>query len=178
MSGVVTLRPAAEADLPLLYRLTSDPAATGDFEWYGWENPWRFRRRWEENGLLDDDGGVLIVARPDQDQALGFVSWHKHRTGRTSFCWNVGIAIAPEARGRGVGTLAQATLVRYLFAHTQANRIEAGTEIGNLAEQRALEKAGFTREGVSRGVAFQGGRWHDAVVYSVLRAEVGLAVTG
>jgi RimJ/RimL family protein N-acetyltransferase len=64
--------------------------------------------------------------------------------------------------------------VRYLFSHTQVNRIEAGTEVTNLAEQRALEKAGFTREGVIRGAAFQGGRWHDAVLYSVLRDEVDL----
>src|SRR6266567_2788049 len=32
-----------------------------------------------------------------------------------------------------------------------AHRIEAATEVGNVAEQRALEKAGFTREGVLRG---------------------------
>jgi len=37
------------------------------------------------------------------------------------------------------------------------NRIEASTEITNIGEQRALERAGFTREGVLRGATFQGG---------------------
>jgi RimJ/RimL family protein N-acetyltransferase len=46
--------------------------------------------------------------------------------------------------------------------------------VSNVAEQRALEKAGFTREGIVRGAAFQGGRWRDGVVYSVLRSEVDL----
>jgi RimJ/RimL family protein N-acetyltransferase len=65
-------------------------------------------------------------------------------------------------------------LVRYLFAHTQFNRVEATTEITNLAEQRALEKAGFTREGIMRGTTFRQGRWHDQVIYSVLRDEAGI----
>jgi RimJ/RimL family protein N-acetyltransferase len=166
------LRPVAEGDLATIYRLTSDPEATGDHEWFGWQDPWRYRRRWEESGLLGDDGGVLMVQA--QDEVLGFVAWSQRRTGRISFCWNMGIALLPEARGRGYGTAAQRQLVRYLFSHTQVNRIEASTEITNVAEQRALEKAGFTREGVVRGAGFQGGRWHDGVMYSVLRSEVAL----
>ena len=43
-----------------------------------------------------------------------------------------------------------------------------------MAEQRALEKAGFTREGILRGTTFRQGRWHDQVIYSVLRDEVKL----
>ena len=46
-------------------------------------------------------------------------------------------------------------LARYLFAHTTAHRLEAGTEVGNVAEQRALEKAGFSREGVTRGIGWR-----------------------
>lgn len=150
----------------------NDPEATGEYEWFGWQDRWRYARLWERNGLLDDDGGVLTVRR--QDETIGFVAWSKHVTARTSFCWDMGIALLPEARGRGYGTDAQRQLVRYLFAHTQVNRIEAGTNVDNVAEQRALEKVGFTREGVMRGAAYQGGRWRDGVIYSVLRAEVEL----
>ena len=81
----------------------------------------------------------------------------------------------PEARGRGVGTAAQRMLVRYLFAHTQVNRIDANTDLTNVAEQRALEKAGFTREGVLRGAQFREGTYHDMVLYSILRHEVPVA---
>jgi RimJ/RimL family protein N-acetyltransferase len=59
-------------------------------------------------------------------------------------------------------------------ARSLANRIQATTEISNLAEQRALEKAGFSREGVLRGCGFRDGRWRDGVLYSILRAEVDL----
>ena len=59
-------------------------------------------------------------------------------------------------------------------AGTLAERIEAETDVENIAEQRALERAGFTREGVLRHTQFRAGRWRDNIIYSVLRAEVSL----
>ncbi|MFB9895158.1 GNAT family N-acetyltransferase [Planobispora takensis] len=41
-----------------------------------------------------------------------------------------------------------------------------------MAEQRALKKAGFTREGVLRGAGFRAGEWHDGVLYSFLRSDL------
>ncbi|MGP4102313.1 GNAT family N-acetyltransferase [Nonomuraea sp. KM90] len=63
--------------------------------------------------------------------------------------------------------------MRYLFDHSTANRIEASTELTNVAEQRALEKAGFTRDGVLRGAGFRAGQWRDGVLYSVIRSDLG-----
>jgi RimJ/RimL family protein N-acetyltransferase len=51
------------------------------------------------------------------------------------------------------------------------NRIEAQTDVDNVAEQRALEKAGFHREGVARGAQFRAGAYHDLVTYSRLRND-------
>lgn len=173
MEDEITLLPVRDEDLATVHRLISDPSATGSFEWYGWLDPNVLRRRWADNALLAEDGGVLMVAAGAD--RLGFVSWRKVPTARGSYCWSIGIGILPEARGRGHGTRAQRLMVRYLFAHTQVNRIQADTEIDNLAEQRALEKAGFSREAVLRGYGFQGGRWHDGALYSILRSEVDLA---
>ena len=89
-----------------------------------------------------------------------------------SDAWNIGIALIPEARGRGHGTEAQARLADYLFANTTVNRVEAQTDTENVAEQRALEKAGFRREGVARGSQFRAGAYHDLVSYSMLRGDV------
>ncbi|MEV4097130.1 GNAT family N-acetyltransferase [Streptosporangium saharense] len=168
----VSLRPVVEDDLETLERFTNEPEAVGVFNWLGWSDPHRWRRRWAENGFFDDEGGRLLVVHGAE--RLGFVSWRRVMTARTSHCWNLGIALLPEARGRGFGTRAQRLLVEYLFAHTQMVRVEAVTEATNIAEQRALEKAGFTREGALRGYAFRNGRWRDAVIYSVLRDEVEL----
>jgi RimJ/RimL family protein N-acetyltransferase len=67
--------------------------------------------------------------------------------------------------------LAARLLSEYLFAHTTVHRIWAGTEVDNIAEQRALEKAGFTREGILRGTGWRDGAWRDGVIYSLLRTD-------
>lgn len=165
----VLLIPPAEADLTIIERLTGDPDATGEFAWFGWHDPLRWRRGWAEDRLLGTDGGVLMVVR--DGQRAGFVNWRRHESTPGAYLWEIGIALAPEARGRGTGTRAQRDLVRYLFAHTTAHRIQATTETGNVAEQRALEKAGFTREGVLRGTGWRDGEWRDGVMYSILRSD-------
>jgi RimJ/RimL family protein N-acetyltransferase len=169
VAGGLTLRPAAEADLAILERLTQDPGATGEFAWLGWHKLTRYRQRWAENRLISDDTGILMVARGAD--RLGFVSWHKVPSTPGCYYWNIGIALLPEARGKGHGTQAQRMLARYLFAHTTVQRIEAATEAGNVAEQRALEKAGFTREGVHRCVGWRDGAYRDGVWYSMLRTD-------
>ena len=170
MSDQIALRPAVEDDLVILEELTGgDPAKTGEFGWYGWRDHTQWRRRWAQNGLLDEDGGVLIVVRGPQ--RLGMMNWRRKTATPTAYHWEIGIALLPEARGHGYGTEAHRLLVRYLFAHTPVHRIEAATEAGNLAEQRALEKAGFTREGLVRGTGWRDGAWRDGVWFSVLRTD-------
>ncbi|MEU8801827.1 GNAT family protein [Spirillospora sp. NPDC048819] len=169
MDDHVRLRPIAEDDLEFFERLRTDPDLCGPFLWEGWRDPRRFRRRWEQDGWLGEDtGNLLVVAGGDR---LGMVSYRRVPTAGAVWCWSIGISLMPEARGRGAGTRAQRLLAEYLFAHSPVHRIQAETDVANVAEQRALEKAGFTREGVMRGYSFLGGRYHDEVLYSVLRGE-------
>ena len=165
----VRLRPVAEEDLPFVERLRTDPEWCGPFLWRGWKDPRRFRRRWEDDGLLGADSGNLLVA--DGGGPLGIVSYRRVEMVAPVWCWSIGISLMPAARGRGNGSRAQRLLVEYLFEHTVAHRVQAETDADNVAEQRALEKAGFTREGVIRGYSFVGGRYRDEVIYGVLRDE-------
>jgi aminoglycoside 6'-N-acetyltransferase len=77
----------------------------------------------------------------------------------------------PEYRGQGAGSAAQRLMVDHLFSTTTAHRICANTEAENLAEQRALEKCGFRREGLLQQAAFRAGAWRDVFVYGLLRDE-------
>ena len=168
MDEVVALRPVAEADLPFLERLTQDPDAAGEYAWSGWRDLLRLRQGWAEDRLVGNDGGVLLIARGSE--RLGFVSWFQVDFP-PSYYWSMGIALLPEARGKGYGTLAHRLLIDYLFAHTTVHRIEALTEAENVAEQRVLEKAGFTREGVLRSAGWRDGAHRDGVWYSMLRTD-------
>jgi RimJ/RimL family protein N-acetyltransferase len=66
----------------------------------------------------------------------------------------------------------QRLLVEYLFSTTTAHRIWAGTEIDNVAEQRALERCGFTQEGLLRGTHFRDAQWRNSYIYGIVRDEV------
>jgi RimJ/RimL family protein N-acetyltransferase len=175
VTKLVRLRPVTEAELDLLELLFEDPDEASEYGFFGYQNPGRLHRRFAEKGFISADDGRLAVVVGDAGEAgefIGEVSWHKAETGPDSFCWNIGIGLLSRARGQGHGTQAQRLLAEYLFAHTQVNRIEAETEVGNIAEQRSLEKAGFTREGTRRGSCFRAGRWRDMAAYSIVRADV------
>jgi ribosomal-protein-alanine N-acetyltransferase len=168
---LVQLRPIEEADLDLLSRFDTDPAATQPFEWAGFRDPGARRRRWTQDGWISRDSAHLAVALADGTLA-GIVSWRTITAGGPEGgCLEIGAVLFPEHRGRGLGTAAQRLLVGYLFATTLANRLQAITDVENLAEQRALEHIGFRREGVMRGLAFIGGQWRDGALYARLRGD-------
>jgi RimJ/RimL family protein N-acetyltransferase len=122
--------------------------------------------------LRNEHNGMLMVETTD-GEPIGTVSWHKVRYGPNpqSDAWNIGIELRPAARGRGFGAEAQRQLARYLFENTNVNRVEASTDVENLAEQRSLAKAGYRREGIQRGAQFRAGRYRDLVTYARLRDD-------
>ena len=157
----VLLRQVTAADLPLLDAWRGDPLAEGEFNDFGLAPT---RSTVEGNHLLVEADG----------EPIGTVSWQEVRYGPNdeSRAVNIGIALIPDARGKGHGAVAQRMLARYLFSTTPVNRVEASTDVENIAEQKSLERAGFIREGVLRGAQFRSGSWHDMVGYACLRDEV------
>ena len=69
----VRLRPVEERDLALLARVDTEPALHEPYEWRGFRDPQRHRRRWEHDSYLGSDDSVLIVALPD-DTSAGMIS--------------------------------------------------------------------------------------------------------
>jgi RimJ/RimL family protein N-acetyltransferase len=176
MASIVRIRPILEPELDLVASLNRDPDVAGPYAFFGYRDPGGLRRDFAETGLLAEDRGSLAVALGEPGEPgefLGGVGWHRVTTGAPGFTCNIGIGLLASARGRGYGTRAQRLLAEYLFAHTQANRVEARTEVDNAAERRSLEKAGFTFEGVLRGACFRAGQWRDMASYSMVRADLG-----
>jgi RimJ/RimL family protein N-acetyltransferase len=169
----VRLRPVREQDLAVLEEGESREA--DPWNWFRFSSGEGRRHRFAENGMLGEGSGTLAVETPDGALA-GSVSWHtvQHGPGTAGAALNIGISLLPSERGLGYGPAAQRALAEYLFATTRIERIEAETDVENMAEQRALERAGFSREGVLRHAQFRAGQWRDTVLYSVLRDEVSL----
>jgi len=174
----IRLRPVTEADLGMFRRFMIEPGLIG-LDWPGFRDPKAVQRRFDTDSYLGQDDGRLIVdvapetepREPAPFAPAGLVSYQKRYYGAQAFCWEIGIALLPEWRGQGIGWRAQALFCSYLFENTPVQRIEAATHAENTAEQRSLEKAGFTLEGVIRGAEFRAGQWRDGWLYSRLRTD-------
>lgn len=157
----VTLRPERPDDLALL------TGGDSPFDDFGVREP-RARVRSPD---FDRAGGLVVL--DETGEVAGDVSWHWNHWGPNpeSRCPMIGIWLRTSARGRGIGRHAQRRLAELLFEHTPTNRVEAHTDVENIAEQRALEAAGFQREGVVRVAQWRAGAYHDGYLYSLLRSE-------
>jgi RimJ/RimL family protein N-acetyltransferase len=170
----VRLRDATINDAELLDAWARSPEAKGEFNDFGMPpDDESVREALEKGPLRNERNGQLIIERAADGQPIGTVGWHEIHYGPPpkSRAWNIGISLIPETRGQGFGGIAQRLLADYLFETTDANRVEASTDAENLAEQRALEKAGFIREGIQRGAQFRAGAHHDLITYARLRGD-------
>lgn len=78
----------------------------------------------------------------------------------------------PSLHGTGANVEAKLLMLRCAFEDWGLERVELKTDLLNLRSQRAMERLGFTREGVlRRHMVVAGGRVRDTVYYSVVREE-------
>ena len=172
---LVRLREATLADAPVLDARDADPAMGGEFNDLGQPSPQPLAERLA-NGkrMVSPERGRLLVERIEDGAVVGDVSWHPVQYGpnERSRALNIGAAIYPDARGQGFGTEAQRLLAELLLESFAIERVEASTDVDNVAEQRSLEKAGFTREGVIRRAQFRAEAYHDLVGYSFVREDL------
>lgn len=166
------LRPVEPRDVAALTAWVRDPVAAGEHQWFGFRSGHRLEQAVTEGTTITDDSGWLAVV-DDSGALLGSVQWFPRPGGPTpgTHAFMIGVLLLPEHRGKGHGSAAQRLLAAYLFDHYPVERVEAGTDVDNVAEQRALDRAGFTQEGRLRRSQWRAGAWHDTFLYSKLRGE-------
>jgi RimJ/RimL family protein N-acetyltransferase len=109
-----------------------------------------------------------VVAR-ERDAVVGTVTLEGYEpVARVA---RLGIELHPDARGRGLGTDAVRTVVRYAFDQCNLRRVWLGVQADNLPALRSYSKAGFVEEGRLRDEVWRDGAWHDLVIMSVLAHE-------
>lgn len=136
----VTLRPfrPAEVDLALAREPSEDPerreVRRKRIALSGTRTAWEILFAVEADGRLVGD----VQARcSDQSMPPGV--------------WEVGIDLWETGdHGRGLGTEAVRLLTSHLFAREGAHRVQATTDVNNVAMRRSLEKCGYAYEGVLR----------------------------
>jgi RimJ/RimL family protein N-acetyltransferase len=171
------LRPLQTTDVDWLTDMITDRTRVGPHNWGGPVDAAAVRARLlsvaHAGAAPTVERGRLIVAL-DADTPIGSVSWAGVRWGPSteSVCPSIGIALLPEFRAKGHGSVAQHLLARHLFDTLPIGRVQADTAVDNRAERKALERAGFTCEGLIRAAEFRNGRFVDHLLYAVVRGEI------
>ncbi len=156
----VVLRPFRPDDLDALVRQASDGA--------GRVGPAHSREelagRIEASGRFA--GGKLDLAVEAGGAFAGTIQARAPSDFMPSGICELGIVLVPEARGRGIGTEAVGLLGRHLLEHGFP-RVQASTDVENVAMRTALEKAGFAFEGVMRAFMPESDRRADYALYAL-----------
>lgn len=128
----------------------------------------RFYQRFKNLGAWDDHYLQLAI---DLDGVLvGDFQLRKCNFTRPDGALEMGIELAEEVRGKGIGTEALVAGAEYAFTHG-AHRVEGSTDESNIAMRRAFEKAGWKFEGVLRALFVEDGVPHDYYSYAITKFD-------
>jgi RimJ/RimL family protein N-acetyltransferase len=128
----------------------------------------RFFKRFQNLGQWDEHYLQLAI---DLDGVMvGDFQLRKCDATRPDGALEMGIELAEEVRGKGIGTQALIAGTEYAFANG-AHRIEGSTDEQNIAMRRAFEKAGWNFEGVLKALFIEDGAPHDYYSYAITKFD-------
>jgi ribosomal-protein-alanine N-acetyltransferase len=160
----VNLRIMEKEDLPLFADWLNNSQIIGEFNPLRQTSKTEIEKDFEKKSFEQTE---FIIEKKDRTK-IGYI-WHF--THPATKVLEIGTFLIPSERGKGYAPEATHLIVDYLFLSKNIVRIQAGTQVENVASQKALEKSGFTREGVHRKEMFNRGKWVDICIYSILREE-------
>ncbi|GHE30652.1 acetyltransferase [Streptosporangium violaceochromogenes] len=165
----VTLRPVGPEHVDGLWELVNDPETArltgshGEFDRAAAEM-W-YRSRGDHDNRLD-----LAICAAEDDSYVGEVVLNELDVHNLSCNLRIAL-VGPRVFGRGYGTEAIRLLLDHAFTATDLHRI--GLEVFDFNDRAAhvYRKVGFVEEGVRRDALRWKGRWHSAVVMSILAPD-------
>lgn len=76
-----------------------------------------------------------------------------------------------EIKGKGIGTDAVRTIMKYAFEELQLNRLDGSIMTSNIPSQKLYEKCAWKVEGISRASIFKNNHYIDELQMGVLRED-------
>jgi ribosomal-protein-serine acetyltransferase len=171
----VTIRRYCVEDIPLLFEAARE-SVSEMFPWMQWCH---------ENYSLDESTAFVLSRKAAWDQKsefdfaildvktqtfLGGVGLNQFN--RDHNYGNLGYWVRTSGTGRGVATAAALLAARLGFEDLGLQRIEIVAAVGNLGSHRVAAKVKAKREGVLQNRLWLHDRPQDAIMYSLVRANV------
>lgn len=161
----ITLRPLREEDINPIFHACQDPIISAFTR-----VPHPYDISMAEDFVREADvayrNHVSVSFAIEVDGAFaGTIGLHSIQLG--DHLAEVGYWIEKSYRGKGICTEAMRMLSEFSIGVMAFRRLEALADFDNLASQRVMERAGFTREGLLRNRATKrDGRQVDMALYS------------
>lgn len=124
-----------------------------------------FESRTKERGSII----FAILAQPE-GKLIGNCGLHDINLKNRTCAFGIFIG-DKEYWGKGYGTDATRTILRFAFEQLGVNRVELEVYDFNPRALRTYEKAGFRRDGVHRQGLYRDGAFHDIYIMGILREE-------
>jgi [ribosomal protein S5]-alanine N-acetyltransferase len=142
-----------------------------------WEPTWpaddltrtAFRRRIRryQTEIREDRAYPFFIFRQADYALLGGITLSNVTRGMTQTA-TLGYWMGERHASRGYMTRAVRAIVPFAFGALRLHRLEAACLPHNAASMRLLERVGFGREGLARGLVCINGRWQDHIVFALL----------
>jgi ribosomal-protein-serine acetyltransferase len=171
VAGDLTLRPLSDADAADVVKACQDVET---MRWLPLPRPYtRPNAEWFIGtfGPSQRESGAGIVFGIESAGRLVGVIDLKGANWATRVV-ELGYWVAPWARRRGVASRATRALAEWAVREHGFERVELFAASGNVASQRAAQKAGFVREGVSRNAGQLHGSRIDLVVFTLVPGDL------
>ncbi len=159
--AIVTLRRACAADADAFARMMADPQVFGGLMQMPYPDAETWRARLVE-GAAPGKQDLHLVAEAEGN-VVGSAGLHPAGPmARRRHVMHLGISVAREWQGRGVGSALMAGLCDYADNWVGILRIELTVFVDNPHAIALYERFGFEHEGTHRGYALRDGIYADA----------------
>jgi RimJ/RimL family protein N-acetyltransferase len=168
----IVLRAISRNDTKLLLDLINDPDTERMLGGGSFPVSCEEQERWISNQSGREDILRCIVANKD-NEIVGLGTVILSNIDRKNGVAQVHIKMSKDiGRGKGYGTDALKTIVKYAFDEMRLNCVYADVLDYNIPSRKLFEKCGFNKDGVLRSRVFKNGKYIDMITYSILRKDI------
>ena len=163
----IHIRRAAASDAAALARIMGHPEVLPNLMQLPYTSTALWHTRLSDTQSPDKTDLLLVAERPDEHgdpQVVGNAGLHPAGAAlRRRHAMTLGMAVAPEAQGQGVGHALMQALCDYADHWGQVLRLELTVFIDNPRAIALYRRHGFLEEGRHVGFALRGGQYVDVL---------------
>ena len=171
-SEKVLLRPLMIKDYIYFFKWLNDPQVLQFIGFYLPASEMKEKKWVEEYSLKNNSLEVLFIIETASDSVvIGFCVIGKinYKDCNAEFTVIIGDS---SYWGKGIGQEASKLLIKYAFNQLNLHRLYTGVYSFNNKSLKLIERLGFKKEGRQRQSIYKNGKYHDIILFGLLKEEM------